>query len=88
MATRSDLFCTLLAAVIGVLASPAGAQEPARPATTPAQPSQIEKLLQAYPHAIAIFKEDAGAKCHWNGEVYVSDEPLWQLDDFLKKFLE
>lgn len=48
----------------------------------------IEKLLQAYPHAIAIFKEDAGAKCHWNGKVYVSDEPLWQLDDFLKKFLE
>jgi hypothetical protein len=48
----------------------------------------IEKLLHAYPHAIAIFKEDAGAKCHWNGQVYVSDEPLWQLDDFLKKFLE
>ena len=48
----------------------------------------IEKLLQAYPHAIAIFKDDAGAKCHWNGQVYVSDQPLWQLDDFLKKFLE
>lgn len=48
----------------------------------------IEKLLQAYPHAIAIFKEDAGAKCRWNGQVYVSDEPLWQLDDFLKRFLE
>lgn len=48
----------------------------------------IEKLLQAYPHAIAIFKENAGSKCHWNSQVYESDEPLWQLDDFLKKFLE
>lgn len=48
----------------------------------------IEKLLQAYPHAIAIFKGDAGAKCHWKGQVYASEEPLWQLDDFLKKFLE
>jgi hypothetical protein len=48
----------------------------------------IEKLLQAYPHAIAIFKGDAGAKCHWKGQVYASEEPLWQLDDFLKRFLE
>ena len=68
MATRSDLFCTLLAAVIGVLASPAGAQEPARPATTPAQPSQIEKLLQAYRSApvadmiVIRVKDDTGAE--------------------------
>ena len=48
----------------------------------------IEKLLHAHPHSIAIFKEDSGARCHWNGRIYVSDEPLWQLDDFLKKFLE
>ncbi|RRW92950.1 hypothetical protein EGJ54_19740 [Pandoraea apista] len=48
----------------------------------------INRLLRAYPHAIAIFKEDAGAKCVWNGRVYSSEEPLWQLDDFLKKFLE
>jgi len=48
----------------------------------------IEKLLQAHQHAIAIFREDAGARCLWNGQVYVSEEPLWQLDDFLKKFLE
>lgn len=47
----------------------------------------IDGLLHAYPHAIAIFKEDAGSKCLWNGQVYVSEEPLWQLDDFLKKFL-
>ena len=55
---------------------------------TRGQTESIEKLLQAYPHAIAIFEEDAGAKCHWNGQIYVSDEKLWQLDDFLKKFLE
>lgn len=48
----------------------------------------IDGLLHAYPHAIAIFKEDAGAKCLWNGQVYISNEPLWQLDEFLKKFLE
>jgi hypothetical protein len=48
----------------------------------------IDKLLQVYPHAIAIFKEDAGARCHWRGDVFVSEEPLWQLDDFLRKFLE
>lgn len=48
----------------------------------------IEKLLQAHPHAIAIFRHNTGARCLWNGQFYVSEEPLWQLDDFLKKFLE
>jgi hypothetical protein len=48
----------------------------------------IEKLLHLHTHAIAIFKEDEGAKCFWNGQVYVSEIPLWQLDDFLKFFLE
>lgn len=48
----------------------------------------IEQILQTYPHAIAFFKQDAGATCRWQGNSFVVDEPLWQLDDFLKKFLE
>ena len=35
-----------------------------------------------------LFKSGDGAVCHWNGQTLQSPEPLWQLDDFLKKFLE
>jgi hypothetical protein len=48
----------------------------------------IEQLLRDHSHAIALFKSDKGAVCHWNGKMLQSPEPLWQLDDFLKQFLE
>jgi hypothetical protein len=49
----------------------------------------IEQLLHDHSHVIALFKSDEeGAVCHWNGNMLQSPEPLWQLDDFLKKFLE
>jgi hypothetical protein len=48
----------------------------------------IEQLLRDHAHVIAVFKSDDGAVCHWNGKTLQSPEPLWQLDDFLKKFLE
>lgn len=48
----------------------------------------IEQLLHDHPHMIALFKSDDGAVCHWKGEKMQSPEPLWRLDDFLKKFLE
>ncbi|MDR1425130.1 MAG: SIR2 family protein [Azoarcus sp.] len=48
----------------------------------------IEQLLRDYPHVIALFKLGEGAVCRWNGNTLQSSEPLWQLDDFLKKFLE
>lgn len=48
----------------------------------------IEQLLGEYPHVIAVFKSDDGAVCHWNGNTLQFPEPLWQLDDFLKNFLE
>ncbi|MCZ2342046.1 MAG: SIR2 family protein [Bacteroidales bacterium] len=48
----------------------------------------IEQLLRDHSHVIALFKSDEGASCHWNGNVLQSPEPLWQLDDFLRKFLE
>jgi len=48
----------------------------------------IEQLLSEHPHVIAVFKEGDGAVCRWNGNALRSPEPLWQLDDFLKKFVE
>jgi hypothetical protein len=48
----------------------------------------IEQLLRDHSHLIALFKSDDGAVCHWKGQKLQSPEPLWQLDDFLKKFLE
>ena len=48
----------------------------------------IKQLLSEYPHVIAVFKNGDGATCHWNGNTLGSPEPLWQLDDFLKKFVE
>ncbi|PAT41598.1 hypothetical protein CK623_01370 [Vandammella animalimorsus] len=48
----------------------------------------IEQLLSEYSHVIAIFKDGDGSVCRWNGKDWKSPEPLWQLDDFLKKFLE
>jgi len=47
----------------------------------------IEQLLGEHPHVIALFKDGDGAVCRWNGNALQSSEPLWQLDDFLKKFL-
>lgn len=48
----------------------------------------IEQLLRDNAHLIALFKSGNGAVCHWKGQTLQSSEPLWQLDDFLKKFLE
>ncbi|MDR3159406.1 MAG: SIR2 family protein [Zoogloeaceae bacterium] len=48
----------------------------------------IKQLLRDHPHVIALFKSGEGAVCHWKGNTLQSPYPLWQLDDFLKKFLE
>lgn len=48
----------------------------------------IEKLLKAYPHAIAFFSQGTGSLCRWNGASLSSTSPLWQLDNFLKAFVE
>jgi len=48
----------------------------------------IEQLLVEHPHVIAVFKDGNGAVCRWKGGALRSPEPLWQLDDFLKKFVE
>jgi hypothetical protein len=48
----------------------------------------IEQMLGEHPHVIAVFKDSDGAVCRWNGNVQQTLEPLWQLDDFLKKFVE
>ena len=50
--------------------------------------SNIEQLLDDYPHVIAVFKDGDGSVCRWNGSALPCPEPLWQLDDFLKKFVE
>lgn len=48
----------------------------------------INAVLAANPHVIAFFKDGDGCICRWNGRTYPSNLPLWQLDDFLKTFLE
>lgn len=48
----------------------------------------IDQLLGEHPHVIAVFKDGDGSVCRWNGNALQSPEPLWQLDDFLKKFVE
>lgn len=48
----------------------------------------IEEVLKTYPHVIGAFKHDVGAEVHWQGKSMLVAAPLWQLDDFLKTFLE
>lgn len=48
----------------------------------------IEQVLREHPHVIALFMHDRGSVCHWNGAELQSSEALWQLDDFMKKFVE
>jgi hypothetical protein len=48
----------------------------------------IEQLLRDHSHVIALFESGHGASCYWKGNVLQTPEPLWQLNDFLKKFLE
>lgn len=50
--------------------------------------TSIEEVLKTYPHVIGIFKHDTGAEVNWKGETMLVTTPLWQLDDFLKTFLE
>lgn len=48
----------------------------------------INDVLAVNPHVIAFFKDGDSCICHWNGDKYPFSLPLWQLDDFLKTFLE
>lgn len=48
----------------------------------------IKELLSCYPHVAAFFKSGDGCECHHNGKVLSSAQPLWQLDVFMKTFLE
>lgn len=48
----------------------------------------IEEVLKTHPHVIGVFTDGAGAEIHWRGTTMHAASPLWQLDDFLKTFLE
>lgn len=48
----------------------------------------INSLLKSYPHVVAFCQSGDGCQCHQNGNVLSSPQPLWQLDDFMKHFLE
>lgn len=48
----------------------------------------IGEVLKTYPHVVGIFEHDVGAEVHWQGRTMLVTAPLWQLDDFLKTFLE
>lgn len=45
-------------------------------------------FLKSYPHVIAFECNGSGALCHYQGELYTVANPLWQLEEFLKSFLE
>jgi hypothetical protein len=71
----------------GVIKGRLTGEMPAIIVTRDATPN-IEQLLRDHTHLIALFKSGDGAVCHWKEQTLQSPEPLWQLDDFLKKFLE
>jgi len=48
----------------------------------------INEVLKTYPHVIGIFRYETGAEIHWRGQRMLTASPLWQLDEFLKAFLE
>lgn len=48
----------------------------------------IEEVLKAHPHVIGVFSDGSGSEIHWRGTTTHDASPLWQLDDFLKTFLE
>ncbi|WP_439607662.1 SIR2 family protein [Hydrogenophaga sp.] len=50
--------------------------------------ASIEGVLKTHPHVIGIFSHMAGSEVHWQGQTLLAAAPLWQLDDFLKTFLE
>lgn len=49
---------------------------------------KIKTLLLQFPHVVAIARDGAGAQCHVGGHVHKTDDPVWELDRFLKAFLE
>lgn len=48
----------------------------------------IKDLLMRYPHVAAFCKKGDGCETHYNNKQHSSAQPLWQLDDFMKAFLE
>jgi hypothetical protein len=48
----------------------------------------IRSLIAEFPHVLAIARDGDGGECHVDGQVYKSDLPIWELDCFLKTFLE
>lgn len=50
--------------------------------------ASIEEVLKTYPHVIGVFSNGSGAEINWRGTSMHDASPLWQLDDFLKTFLE
>lgn len=48
----------------------------------------IQNLLARFPHIIAIAKGGDGGVCHVDGNIHKSEQPIWELDCFLKTFLE
>lgn len=48
----------------------------------------IENLMKKNSAIVGVFASDDGSVLHWNGQIWRSNEPLWRLGDFMKKFLE
>lgn len=48
----------------------------------------LREVINRYPHVIVFCEKETGAACHVDGQELVSLRPVWQLDDFLKAFIE
>lgn len=48
----------------------------------------ISDLVHRYPHIIAIQQESTGASVHFDNRTILMQQPVWQLDSFLKTYLE
>jgi hypothetical protein len=48
----------------------------------------IRKIIRDYPHVIVFCSHITGCECYHDRQTLISPLPLWQLDDFLKTFIE
>jgi hypothetical protein len=48
----------------------------------------IKAVIERHPHVLAIQRNDSGAQIHMNGQKFEVGSPVWELDYFLRAYLE
>jgi hypothetical protein len=48
----------------------------------------IREVIKRHRHVLAIQRSSGGAEAHFDGRTVTVAEPVWELDTFLKKYLE